>query len=42
MTVEGFTSPAGKLYKEDELTIIKTYPFERNSDPSGQLHFIFD
>jgi hypothetical protein len=34
MTAEGFTSPAGKLYKEDELTIIKTYRFEGDSDPS--------
>ena len=34
MTAEGFTSPAGKLYKVDELTIIKTYRFEGNSDPS--------
>lgn len=34
MTEDGFTSPAGKLYKEDELTIIKTYRFEGDSDPS--------
>jgi len=34
MTAEGFTSPAGKLYKADELTIIKTYRFEGDSDPS--------
>ena len=34
MTTAGFTSPAGKLYKEDELTIIKTYRFEGDSDPS--------
>ena len=34
MTAGGFTSPAGKLYKSDELTIIKTYRFEGDSDPS--------
>lgn len=34
MTEAGFTSPAGKVYKEDELTIIKTYRFEGDSDPS--------
>ena len=34
MTEEGFTSPAGKLYQADELTIIKTYRFEGDSDPS--------
>jgi len=34
MTEAGFTSPAGKLYNTDELTIIKTYRFEGNSDPS--------
>jgi hypothetical protein len=30
----GFTSPAGKLYKPEELCIIKTYRFEGESDPS--------
>lgn len=34
MTEEGFASPAGKLYQADELTIIKTYRFEGDSDPS--------
>jgi hypothetical protein len=34
MTEAGFTSPAGKLYKPDELTIIKTYRFEGDSDPA--------
>jgi hypothetical protein len=34
MTTEGFTSPAGKLYKEEDLNIIKTYRFEGDSDPS--------
>jgi len=34
MTADGFTSPAGKLYKEEDLTIIKTYRFEGDSDPS--------
>jgi hypothetical protein len=34
MTEEGFSSPAGKLYKEEDLTIIKTYRFEGDSDPS--------
>lgn len=34
MTEEGFCSPAGKLYKEEDLTIIKTYRFEGDSDPS--------
>jgi hypothetical protein len=34
MTAEGFAGPSGKMYKEDELTIIKTYRFEGDSDPS--------
>lgn len=34
MTADGFTSPAGKVYKVDELTIIQTYRFEGPSDPS--------
>jgi hypothetical protein len=34
MTEAGFTSPAGKLYKPEDLTIIKTYRFEGDSDPS--------
>jgi hypothetical protein len=34
---EGFISPAGKLYKPDELKIIKTYRFEGDSDPSDNL-----
>jgi hypothetical protein len=31
---EGFVSPSGKIYKPDELQIIKTYRFEGDSDPS--------
>ncbi len=31
---EGFRSPAGKVYASEELTIIKTYRFEGESDPS--------
>lgn len=31
---ESFISPAGKLYKPDELLIIKTYRFEGDSNPS--------
>lgn len=34
MTADGFSSPAGKVYKEEDLTIIKTYRFEGDSDPS--------
>lgn len=35
ITAEGFSSPAGKLYKPEDLTIIKTYRFEGDSsDPS--------
>jgi hypothetical protein len=34
---DGFTSPAGKLYKPDELSIIKTYRFEGESDPSDNV-----
>lgn len=31
---DGFYSPAGKLYKSEDLTIVKTYRFEGDSDPS--------
>jgi len=31
---EGFKSPSGKSYQPDELTIIKTYRFEGESNPS--------
>ena len=31
---ENFISPAGKLYKPDDLSIIKTYRFEGDSNPS--------
>ncbi|GAB2812959.1 hypothetical protein [Ferruginibacter profundus] len=31
---EGFKSPAGKMYQPDDLTIIETYHFEGESDPS--------
>ncbi len=34
MTEAGFKSPSGKIYKPEELTIIKTYRFEGDSDPS--------
>jgi hypothetical protein len=34
ITEEGFKSPAGKVYTSDDLTIIKTYRFEGESDPS--------
>lgn len=34
MVDEGFKSPAGKVYAAEELTIIKTYRFEGESDPS--------
>jgi len=34
ITENGFISPAGKLYTSDDLTIIKTYRFEGDSDPS--------
>ena len=34
MTEAGFISPAGKLYNAEDLTIIKTYRFEGDSDPS--------
>ncbi len=43
MTDAGFTSPAGKMYKEDELTIIKTYRFEGDSDPSdSSILYLFE
>jgi hypothetical protein len=31
---EGFSSPSGKVYKPEDLSIIKTYRFEGDSDPS--------
>ncbi len=34
ITENGFCSPAGKLYKPEDLTIVKTYRFEGESDPS--------
>jgi len=34
MTPEGFTTASGKSYKPEDLTIIKTYRFEGESDPS--------
>ena len=34
IATEGFTAPSGKMYKPDELLIIKTYRFEGDSDPS--------
>ena len=34
ITEAGFCSPAGKLYNNEDLTIIKTYRFEGDSDPS--------
>ena len=34
ITEGGFCSPAGKLYKPEDLTIVKTYRFEGESDPS--------
>ena len=34
ITGEGFRSPAGKVYASEDLTIIKTYRFEGESDPS--------
>jgi len=34
ITEEGFCSPAGKIYKSEDLIIIKTYRFEGDSDPS--------
>ncbi|MEP7237184.1 MAG: hypothetical protein ABI685_04955 [Ferruginibacter sp.] len=34
MTEKGFASPAGKIYNPEDLTIIKTYRFEGDSDPS--------
>lgn len=33
-TPEGFTAGKGKTYQPEELTIIKTYRFEGESDPS--------
>ena len=33
-TSEGFTAGKGKSYQPEELTIIKTYRFEGDSDPS--------
>ncbi|MEI9910387.1 MAG: hypothetical protein WDO71_12410 [Bacteroidota bacterium] len=32
---EGFSGPPGKLYKPDDLTVIKTYRFEGDSNPSN-------
>ena len=32
-TSEGFTANKGKVYQPEELTIIKTYRFEGDSDP---------
>jgi len=37
MTEAGFSSPAGKIYKPEELTIIKTYRFEGESDPADNV-----
>lgn len=34
ITEAGFCSPAGKLYNNEDLTIIKTYRFEGDTDPS--------
>ncbi|MGC4101956.1 hypothetical protein [Ferruginibacter sp.] len=34
ITGDGFASPAGKIYKPEELQIVKTYRFEGDSDPS--------
>jgi hypothetical protein len=34
MTKEGLTAGKGKYYKPEELTIIKTYRFEGESDPA--------
>lgn len=34
MKDEDFVSPAGKLYKPQDLLIIKTYRFEGESDPA--------
>ena len=34
ITPEGFTIGNGKFYKPEDLTIIKTYRFEGESDPS--------
>ena len=31
---DGFNSPAGKVYRPEDLKIIKTYRFEGDSDPS--------
>jgi hypothetical protein len=43
MTNEGLKSPAGKVYKEDELNIIKTYRFEGESDPSdSSILYLFE
>lgn len=40
---EGFSSPAGKIYKPEELTIIKTYRFEGESDPSdSSILYLFE
>lgn len=33
-TEEGFTAGKGKIYQPEELSIIKTYRFEGESDPS--------
>ncbi len=34
MTEEGFTANSTKIYQPEDLTIIKTYRFEGESDPS--------
>ena len=34
ITPEGFTTGNGKSYKPEDLTIVKTYRFEGDSDPS--------
>ena len=34
MTAEGFCTDKGKCYKPEDLTIIKTYRFEGDSNPS--------
>ena len=33
-TEEGFTAGKGKIYQPEELSIVKTYRFEGESDPS--------
>ena len=37
MKDEDFVSPAGKCYKPEDLTIIKTYRFEGESDPADNV-----